>query len=174
MNVPETAQRAVAVLNEAGIPTLVAGALAVQIHGYPRLTVDANIIVPDITAAHHILIEHGYRPSIRVPIGVIDPKSKVRVDLVPGGNRLTPRCPVAFPMPTEKNHGYVSLPDLISIKLGSFLSSPARRARDRADVVELILRNKLTRELEGIDSAVQALYVEIWDAIEAEPEGPPS
>jgi hypothetical protein len=38
--------------------------------------------------------------------------------------------------------------------------------------VELILRNSLRRDLAGIDPAVQALYQETRDAIEAEPEGP--
>jgi hypothetical protein len=174
MSVPETAQRAAAILNQAGIPTLIAGGLAVQVHGYPRMTVDADIIVPDIVAAHQLLVEHGYRASILLPIGVTDPQSKVRVDLLPGGNRLTPRCPVAFPMPTEKAYAFVSLPDLISIKLGSFLSSPVRRGQDKVDVIQLIMRNKLPRDLQGIDPAVQALYLETWDAIEAEPEGPPS
>jgi hypothetical protein len=33
-DIPETAQRAKAVLNQAGIPALIAGGLAVQVHGY--------------------------------------------------------------------------------------------------------------------------------------------
>src|SRR5205823_4898781 len=117
MTIPETAQRATAVLNQAGIPTLIAGGLAVQIHGYPRFTVDANIVVPDIIAAHQILLEHGYSALVRAPTGVIDPESKVRVDLLPGGSCLTPRCPVNFPMPLELGHVYISLSDLISVKL---------------------------------------------------------
>lgn len=174
MTVPETAQRATAILNQAGIPTLVGGGLAVQIHGYSRLTVDAKIIVPDILAAQRLLLEHGYSASLRALSGVIDPHSKVRVALLPGGGCLTSRCPVAFPMPTEAAHVFLSLPDLISVKLGSFVASPARRTKDKADVVELIIRNNLSRDIEGIHPAVQDLYFETWDAIEAEPEGPPS
>jgi hypothetical protein len=58
--------------------------------------------------------------------------------------------------------------------LGSFISNPMRRAKDKADVVELIVRNSLTRGLADIHPAVQGLYREMWDAIQAEPEGPPS
>jgi hypothetical protein len=173
-DIPETAQRAKAVLNQAGIPALIAGGLAVQVHGYPRFTVDADIVVPDLVAAHQVLLAHGYRASLRIATGVIDPQSKVRIDLLPGGSSLTPRCPVNFPMPNEMGGVYISLPDLISVKLGSFVSNPMRRAKDKADVVELILRNRLRRDLAGIDPAVQALYQETCDAIQAEPEGPPS
>jgi len=34
MDIPESAQRARAILKEAGIPSLIAGGLAVQVHGY--------------------------------------------------------------------------------------------------------------------------------------------
>ena len=174
MTVPEAAKRAVETLNLAGIPTLVGGGLAVQVHGYPRLTVDADIIVPDIVEAHRVLLRNGYQASVQSAAGVVDPQSKVRVDLRPGGNALTPRCPVAFPMPKQPKYAYLSLPDLISVKLGSFLGSPARRTKDKADVVELIIRNNLRRDFEGLHTAVQSLYVEIWDAIQSEPAAPAS
>ena len=174
MTIPETAQQAAAVLNEAGIPALIAGGLAVQAHGYPRFTVDADLVVPDIITAHQVLLAHGYSASVGSLAGVIDPQSKVRVDLLPGGSSLTPRCPVNFPMPTDLGHIYISLPDLISVKLGSFISNPMRRAKDKADVIELTIRNHLSRNLAGIHRAVQQLYIETWDAIKAEPEGPAS
>jgi len=91
--------------------------LAVQVHGYPRFTVDADIVVPDLVAAHQVLLAHGYSPSLRVATGVIDPQTKVRIDLLPGGGSLTPRCPVNFPMPSELAGVYISLPDLIGVKL---------------------------------------------------------
>ena len=69
---------------------------------------------------------------------------------------------------------YLSLSELVSVKLGSFISNPMRRAKDKADVVELIVRNNLARGLADIHPAAQGLYLETWDAIQAEPEGPPS
>ena len=169
---PETAKRAVALLNQAGIPVLVTGGLAVIAHGYPRLTVDADLIVPDFQEAHQLLLHQGYHAEIHVPVGALDPQSKVRVDILPGGKSLTPRCPVNYPMPVEMGYHYVSLPDLISLKLGSYRSNPARRSQDRADVDQLIMRTSLPRDLSGINPAVQELYHQLWDAIQAEPPGP--
>lgn len=42
-----------------------------------------------------------------------------------------------------------------------------RRMRDKTDVVELILRRKLPRDL-AVAPAVRALYTETWDALQAE------
>jgi len=81
-------------------------------------------VVPDLVAAHQVLLAHGYSPSLRVATGVIDPQTKVRIDLLPGGGSLTPRCPVNFPMPSELAGVYISLPDLIGVKLGSFRVKP--------------------------------------------------
>ena len=151
---------------------MVTGGLAVQIHGYPALTTDVDLIVPDLEAARELLIHSGYRAAIRVPLGVIDPETKVRVDILPGGKSLTPRCPVNYPMPVEMGYHYVSLPDLISLKLGSYISNPARRGKDRTAVEELIMRTSLSRNLSGLNPAVQDVYYQLWDAIQAEPPGP--
>jgi hypothetical protein len=117
-----------------------------------------------------LLVQNGYHASLRVSVGVIDPQSKVRVDMLPGGKSLTPRCPVNFPMPSEMGFHYVDLESLVSTKLGSHLSS-LRRLKDKADVGELIQRQNLPRDL-AVDPAVQLVYVTFWDQIAAEPEGP--
>lgn len=171
-SVPDTAQRAVDLLNQAGIPVLVTGGLAVLAHGYPALTVDVDLIVPNLEQAHEILLRHGYQASLCVLVGVIDPESRIRVDILPGGKSLTPRCPVDFPVPTEMGFHYVGLTDLISLKLGSYTASPARRGKDRTAVEELIIRASLPRDLPGIHASVMAKYREIWDAIQAESPGP--
>ena len=171
-SLPDTAQRAVALLNQAGIPVLITGGLAVIAHGYPALTVDVDLIVPDIEQAQQYLLSQGYQASLRVLVGVIDPQSNIRVDILPGGKSLTPRCPVNFPVPAEMGYRYVSLPELISLKLGSYLANPARRGKDRAAVEELIMRASLPRDLPGIEVSVAAKYLELWDAIQAEPLGP--
>ena len=45
--------------------------------------------------------------------------------------------------------------------------SPATRLKDKADVTELILRRKLPRNL-AINPVVRALYLDTWDALQAE------
>ena len=56
---------------------------------------------------------------------------------------------------------------LLSLKLDSSAHSPLRRLRDKTDVVELILRRNLPRDL-PVASVVRLLYLEPWDALRAE------
>ena len=42
-----------------------------------------------------------------------------------------------------------------------------RRLRDKTDVIELIARRNLSRGL-AIQTAVRQIYVETWDALQAE------
>ena len=59
------------------------------------------------------------------------------------------------------------LEQLLSLKLDSSAHSPLRRLRDKTDVVELILRRKLPRDL-AVAPAVRELYLKTWDALQAE------
>ena len=61
----------------------------------------------------------------------------------------------------------VGLEKLISLKLDSWANSPLRRLKDRADVVEIIFRRKLPRDL-AVDAAVRQSYLETWDGLKAE------
>jgi hypothetical protein len=61
----------------------------------------------------------------------------------------------------------ISLPELISLKLDSWVHSPTRRLKDKADVVELITRRHLPRDL-AVQPVVRSLYEEIWDALQQE------
>ena len=56
---------------------------------------------------------------------------------------------------------------------GSWKHTPMRRMRDRADVAELIMRNSLPRDLK-VYRAIKDEYLALWDALAAEPPGPPS
>src|SRR5436309_10134466 len=86
--VAQAAQAVSALLADHGIGNLLAGGLAVQLHGYPRTTIDVDIIVPDVQEAHSFLIAQGYRVSMRQPLAVIDPTRRVRIDLLPAGKCL--------------------------------------------------------------------------------------
>ncbi len=100
---------------------------------------------------------------------VEDRRNGVQVDLLPAGKVLKRGCKVPFPQPTRTTEKlqFVSLEDLLSLKLDSSANSPLRRHRDKTDVVELILRRKLPRDL-PIAPAVRPLYLETWDALQAE------
>lgn len=70
-------------LREAGVRYLVAGGLAVNAHGYQRLTVDADLVIelqPDnLRAAFAAFDSLGYRPSVPVTAeGFADPEQRKR------------------------------------------------------------------------------------------------
>ena len=170
--VVQTAQTAVATLAAHDIPHLIVGGVAVQEHGYPRVTIDVDIVVPDVLEAVEFLTADLSGPFARVKgceDRVEDRRNGVQVDLLPAGKVLKRGCKVPFPQPTRTTEKLqiVSLEDLLSLKLDSSAHSPLRRLRDKTDVVELILRRKLPRDL-PVALAVRPLYLETWDALRAE------
>lgn len=167
-----TARTAVAVLADHEIPHLVVGGIAVQEHGYPRVTTDVDLVVPDVLEAVEFLTADLSGPFARVAgceDRVEDRRNGVFVDLLPAGRVLKQGCKVPFPNPTASTEilQIANLEELISLKLDSWANSPSKRLRDKADVNELILRRKLPRDL-AIASAVRPLYIETWDALQAE------
>jgi hypothetical protein len=168
-----TLHSAVELLAEHGIPHLVAGGLAVQEHGYFRVTLDADVIVPDVIEAVELVTANLSGPFFRYQgLGdtVEDRRNGVLVNFLPAGKVLRAGCNVPFPQPTEiaTKPRFITLGQLVSLKLDSWVNSPARRLKDKADVVELIKSKNLPRDL-GVDPAVKTLYVETWDALQADP-----
>jgi hypothetical protein len=100
---------------------------------------------------------------------VEDRRNGVPIDLLPAGKVLKRGCKVPFPRPGKVAEQFqiVSLEDLISLKLDSAANSPLRRLRDKTDVIELVIRCKLSRDL-AVNPAVRTLYLETWDALQAE------
>jgi hypothetical protein len=146
--------------------------LAVQEYGYPRMTIDVDIVVPDVLEAVEWLTASVTGPFFRVPgfqDRVEDRRNGVLIDLLPAGRVLKRGCKVPFPQPTKvvEQFQIVSLPELLSLKLDSWAGSPLRRHKDKTDVNELITRCKLPRDL-AVNHAVRALYTETWDALSAE------
>ena len=168
----ESARAAVAVLAEHEIPHLIVGGLAVQEHGYPRVTIDVDIVVPDVLEAVEFLTASLTGPFFRVSgthDRVKDRRNGVIIDLLPAGKVLKSGCQVPFPEPVLAGEKLqiISLENLISLKLDSWNGSPSRRIKDKADVTELILRRKLPRDL-PVAPVVRALYTGTWDALQAE------
>src|SRR5580704_6451473 len=144
----ETARTAASVLADYDIPHLIVGGLAVQEHGYPRVTVDVDIVVPDVLEAVEFLTASVTGPFYRIKgcdDRVEDRRNGVVIDLLPAGRVLKRGCKVPFPQPGKVTEQLqiVSLEELISLKLDSWSGSPLKRLKDKSDVVELILRTKL-------------------------------
>lgn len=167
-----TARSVAGLLADHDIPHLIVGGIAVQEHGYPRVTIDVDIVVPDVLEAVEFLTASLTGPFYRVPEApdrVEDRRTHTFVDLLPAGSVVKSGCKVPFPQPTKATPALqiASLEELISLKLDSWKNSPLKRLRDKTDVVELVLRRKLPRSL-AINPAIRPLYEEVWDAIQAE------
>jgi len=170
--VEQTARTAVSVLADWDIPHLLVGGLAVQEHGYYRVTLDVDLVVPDIFDAVELLTADLSGPFSRVPGydgRVRDRRNGVAVDLLPAGRVLKRGCRVPFPEPKEvaAEPKVVTLETLISLKLDSWVNSPNHRLKDKADVIELIKARHLPRDL-GVSPAVRTLYEETWHALQNE------
>lgn len=168
----QTARKAVEVLADHDVPHLLAGGMAVQEHGYHRVTLDVDVVVPDVLEALELLTADLAGPFARVPgceSRVRDRRNGVFVDLLPAGRVLQRGCRVPFPEPQSVSGQprFVTLEELISLKLDSWSQSRLRRHKDRTDVIELILARRLPREL-AVAAAVRELYLETWDGLQAE------
>ncbi len=171
-SVVETARTVASILADHDIPHLFIGGLAVQEHGYPRLTIDVNVVVPDVLEALEFLTASLTGPLYRihgVDDRIEDRRNKVFIDLLEAGKVLKKGCKVPFPNPTAvtEKPQLISLEQLISLKLDSWVNSPSCRLKDKADVIELIKYRNLPRDL-AIAPAVQHLYLETWDALASE------
>lgn len=125
-----------------GITPLVIGGLAVNHHGYLRLTADLDVLVSKSAAlslVRRLRSEPGWR---RYAEGFKNSRLGVSVDICVEGERTAPRSMDTFPSPAELDTVEVSplpvpsLPDLIALKV------MYARARDDADVVELLKRHR--------------------------------
>ena len=168
----QAARTATAALAHFDIPHLIVGGIAVQEYGYPRVTIDADIVVPDVLEAAELATSDIAGPLQRVS-GVQDKLRDVRtgvfIDLLPAGGIVKKGCQVPFPKPSVVSDQLqlVTLEELISLKLDSWINSPLRRLRDETDVVELIIRRRLPRTLK-LHQAVLASYLKLWDGIQNE------
>ena len=164
-NIENTLLKALKVFKLFSIPHYVCGGFAVQEHGYPRFTVDVDIIVPDVEFAIEKLSMNGFKANPGSKMTVTDRETKVEVDLLPGGKKVDPG-PLAFPMPTHVSDKpqILTLAKLISAKLSTYMGVGVRRAQDYADVVKLTEANRLAREYD-VDPKVRDEYHRIWDEL---------
>lgn len=164
-HIENTLLKALKVFKLFNIPHYVCGGFAVQEHGYPRFTVDVDIIVPDVEFAIEKLLMNGFRANPGSMMTVTDRDTRVEVDLRPGGKKIDPG-PLSFPMPTQVSAEpqILTLEELISAKLSTYIGVGVHRAQDYADVIKLIEANRLARDY-AVDSKVRNGYQKIWDEL---------
>jgi len=166
----------ITLLDEAGIPYAIAGAMALNEYGYRRVTVDVDVLLTrdGLDAFKARALGRGYLEKFPGSKGVRDTENGVTIDILiagdfPGDGKPKP---VQFPDPAtvaiRGAHGaFLPLTSLIELKLASGLSAP-HRLKDLADVLELIRAVHLERGVaESLDSSVRDKFVELWEAAQA-------
>lgn len=82
-------------LADLGIPHWVVGGIAVQEHGYFRMTTDVDIVVPDAKQVREELLAHGFAKDPKSRITMID-ASGAKVDVFQAGEKPTGREKLPF------------------------------------------------------------------------------
>jgi hypothetical protein len=177
----ETLRRLAAYLKEEGHEYAIISDMALNLHGYERMTHSIEVLLTQASLEKFIecCVGRGYvqsfsgaRKSFR------DTTSQVPVAVLctgeyPGDGKPKP---VSFPDPATasveiENFRVISLEKLIELKLASGLSA-TYHLRDLADVQDLIIKLKLPLELqERLDASVRGEYERLWQtAQEADSE----
>lgn len=167
-------------LESLGIAHAVVGGLALDAHGFRRLTVDVDLLVTreGLKKIHEHLDGRGYLRPFEKSKHLRDTENGVRIEFLTAGDFPgdgKPK-PVAFPDPIDvavdfDGVKYVGLPTLVELKLASGLTGGVPRLKDFADVVGLIQQLNLSREFVAqLNPYVQEKYLELWDGVRKEPD----
>src|SRR5262245_55637006 len=140
-----------AALEELQIPYAIAGAMALNEHGYRRVTTDIDVLLTaeSLKRFKEAWLGRGYVEKFPGSRGLRDTENGIGIDVLiagdyPGDGRPKP---VRFPDPATvavRGTKVAVLPveTLVELKLASGLTS-VHRAKDIGDVVELIKHAKL-------------------------------
>ncbi len=161
-----------------GTPYAIAGAMALNAHGYRRVTTDGDVLITrdGLAAFKAKHLGRGWVEQFPGSKGVRDAEFSVKIDFLLSGDFPGDGKPksVSFPDPTvaTSGDGVMVLPVIcmVELKLASGLTN-ADRMKDLADVQELIRAARLPLALEKeLDPMVRAKYSEIWHATKREPD----
>jgi hypothetical protein len=173
--VHHTLRRLTAVLERERIPYAIVGALALNLHGFRRVTVDVDVLLSraGLAALKRAALGHGYVEKFPGSKGLRDTESNVVIDVLiagdyPGDGKPKP---VSFPDPegaiVTDGVRVLRLPQILEMKLASGLSAP-HRLKDLADVLEVVRALALPRETgQQVDPSVRDKFDELWLAAQA-------
>jgi hypothetical protein len=161
-----------------GIAYAIAGAMAMNAHGYRRVTTDVDVLLTreGLDLFKHKHLGRGWVERFPGSTGMRDAELGVKIDVLiagdyPGDGKPKP---VRFPDPSVAIRGegfrVLSVRDLVELKLASGMTNPDR-LKDLADVQELIRHASLPLDLaDALDPMVRAKYAEIWNATRRDAE----
>ncbi len=169
-------------LESLGVSYAVAGGMALDAHGFRRLTVDVDILVSreSLKTLHEALDGLGYVPPFTGSKNLRDAEHGVRIEFLVAGEFPGDGKPkaVAFPDPAQASVvidgiRFLSLPKLVELKLASGMTGGVHRMKDLADVIALIEAVRLPAGFaEGLNPYVRDKYLELWRGIRESPVGP--
>jgi hypothetical protein len=161
-------------LDELGVPYAVAGAMALNAHGFRRATLDVDMLVTPagLKKIHDELEGLGYLAAFAGSKNLKDTDTTVRIEFLvtgqfPGDGKPKP---LPFPDPAAvaveiDGIKYVGLPVLVELKLASGMTNPLRM-KDLADVLELIRVLKLSRDFgTKLNDYVRPKFDELWNTV---------
>ena len=168
-------------LPEAGVSYAVIGGMALNLHGYERVTTDVDLImtregldrfVANLVGVGYVPAHPGARKHFK------HAETGVRVEVIVTGEYPGDGMPkdISFPDPDDvaidlDGVRVVNLQTLIELKLASGLSA-AHRIQDLADVQRLIEHLDLPVGLaEDLPPSVQAEYLRLWKVTAAAKRG---
>jgi len=163
-------------LDEANIPYVLIGGLALAQHGFVRMTDDVDILMTSeglkrfkeqTLGRGYVLAFRGAKKSFR------DTNTGVRIEVITTGEYPGDGLPksVVFPDPVtvavnQDGFQVISLEKLIELKLASGMTAPHRR-RDLADVQDLIRLLNLDETFrEKLDLSVRDIYTQLWHEVQ--------
>lgn len=167
----------VTALDEAAVPYAIVGAMALNEHGYRRVTTDVDVLLraDGLARFKELWLGRGYVEKFPGSKGMRDTENGVMIDVLitgeyPGDGLPKPVC---FPDPEQAavrtEHGaFLPLAKLLELKLASGMSAP-HRLKDLADVLETIRATGCPRSLgDALDASVRDRYFELWQAAQFE------
>jgi hypothetical protein len=163
-------------LDAEGIPYAIAGAMALNEHGYQRVTTDVDVLLTreGLAQFKSRWLGRGYVEKFSGSRGLRDAENRVAIDVLiagefPGDGKPKP---IAFPDPATaavqgERGRFLPLPTLLELKLASGMTAP-HRLRDLADVLELIRVLDLPRDFAGqLHPYVRETFDELWQSAQS-------
>lgn len=148
----QTAEHCHQILAAAKIPHAIMGGVAVCLHGYQRNTVDVDLLVreEDTQAIRECLEKADF--TWHAKYKEFRSASGVAIQCLLAGDRAGKDSEVKLPAPDDdravteiEDLPVLTLAKLIESKIACGLGNPRRTYKDFADVVELVVSNKLNR-----------------------------
>lgn len=167
--------RLISDLEKNGIDYSVIGAIALNLHGYTRATVDIDLLLTreGLETFHQKLVGLGYRPMFEgAKKSFRTTQENLTVEIITTGEYPGDGLPKPVVFPHPKDHSVIiegiktiNLEKLIELKLASGMSGAAR-LKDLADVQELIRLKHLEKEFsENLDSSVRDKFIELYQEV---------